>query len=387
MRRGAFNPPFFKPYSMSLTPSFSFGSNYTSVQGFVAPNIVEKELQAYDVVTYGATNTYPQEVEYALSRSSIASACVKTVTEFLYGEGFEDDFTARAIVNDKGETLDEVLHQACQQFAEYNGFALLLNANTLGEYTSIECFPFSYVRLGRPDEDGRLSHARVWDNWANESPRVYTSVNEIYSIPLFNPATVADEIAECESIEDYQGQLMYFTANGGFYPACSFDSSFEQVLATGNIPVFANNYIRNGFSNSCIIARKDVLSTEEERYANRAQFKELGGIRNAGKIGVVEGDFEILDISSTQGLDKQYVEIHERLKQDIVEQFQIPPVLLGRTRQGGFPNQDEMRDAYTFFNSKTRMYRRMISKQFAEIGANFVYDVGSNFAIQESKFV
>jgi hypothetical protein len=45
-----------------------------------------------------------------------------------------------------------------------------------------------------------------------------------------------------------------------------------------------------------------------------------------------------------------------------------------------------MIDAYTYYNAKTRMYRHMISKQYAEVANNFVYDIGSNFAIKETTF-
>lgn len=364
---------------------FGNGRNWATVQGFVAPKITEKELIAYDVLTYGATNSYPQEVEYALSRSSIASACVQTLCEFLYGDGFAEQFTADAVVNDKGQTLNEVLYLACQQLAKFNGFALLLNANVLGEYTSIECFPFEYVRLGVPT-DGVVDHVRVWDNWAYESPRQGANLGEVESINLFNPATVAEEISQCKHYSDYKGQVLYFTMNDGFYPASTFDSAFEQVLATGNIPAFTNNYIRNGFSSSALIARKDVID-DEERKRMYMNFESISGVRNAGNIALVEGDFALLDISSTQNLDKQYVEIHAKLKEDVRECFQQPSILHGSSRQGGFPNQEEMIHGYTYYNAKTRMYRKMLSKQFSEIGANFVYDIGSDFSIKETQFL
>lgn len=363
--------------------SYAFGQ----VQGYVEPTIYEKENIAYDVITFGRRNTYPQEVEFAVSRSSITKACVQTFAEFLYGDGFENELTANAVVNDKGQTANEVLWEVCRQFAMFKGFALFDNCNLAGQYTSIEAFPFTYVRLGIEDEDGYLKHARIWDNWAGESPRAYSNVGDIYTIKLFNPQKIQEQIAECGGIENYNGQLLYYTDNAGYYPECSFDSAFEQALANGNIPEFTNNYIRNGFSNSAIIVNETVGLLAEEKAQRMADLKALSGLRNAGKIGYVEGNFNLLDISSTQQLDKQYVEINEKIKDDIREVFQIPSVLLGSTRQGGFPNQDEMSDAYTYYNSKTRMYRHMISKQFAEIANNFVYDIGSNFAIKETSFL
>ena len=356
-----------------------------TVKGFVEPRIAEKELLAYDVMSYGATNSYPQEAEYAYCRSSIASACVQKLCEFLYGEGFNDNATALAVVNDKGDSLDELLYQVTQQMSLYNGFALLLNANILGQYTSIEIFPFEYVRLGIPNEDGELTHARVWDNWAGQSPRQTANLSEIYSIDLFNPLDIQEGIERCGGIENYKGQILYFTTNNGYYSRATFDSAFEQVLATGNIPVFTNNYIKNGFSSSALISRKDI-ETDEQRALMQAQFQGLSGIRNAGGIGVVEGDFELLDISSTQQLDKQYVEINERIKHDVIEVYQIPPILLGVNKNNGFPNKDELENAFTYYNSQTRMYRRMIAKQFAEIASNFVYFIGDDFTIEETKF-
>lgn len=360
---------------------------FSTLQGYVKQDTPIRDINGWGVVGFGASNTYPQECEYALSNSGIAGACIDTFTDFLFGDGFEDESAARAIVNDKGETLNEVLMQAVEQFATFYGFALLLNVNVLGEYTSIECFPFKDIRLSTPDAEGRYTTAKVWDNWAYESPRLAPSTADIATLPLFNPATILEEVEAYGGIERYPGQLLYFTMNGGYYTPCTFDRVFEQVLATGNIPKFANNFIRNGFSSSAIIVNKNVSPDADTRAQNLQMFnKHLGGIRNAGNMGYIEGEFELLDISNTAALDKQYVEIHERLKQDIIEAFQIPPILLGAQRHSGFPNQDEMRYAYTYYNSKTRKYRALIAKQFEEIARNFVYPIGENFTIKTAAF-
>lgn len=357
----------------------------------VAPPIFTEYYLPDDIVAYGSqesrANTYPQEIEYGLQRSSIANACAKVMAEFLYGEGFENEELANAIVNAKGQTANELLWQEANKLAKFGGISLFFNLALSGEYASVESYPFTFVRLGIPDEVNGYTHVRVWDNWAGESPRLHPSTAEIESIKLFNPERIRQDIMEAGGIENCNGQMMYCCMNGVEYPIAPSDCASEQVLATGNIPEFANKYIQNGFSASAVIVDEDGFPNDEElQRQEQRQIQRLSGLRNSGKIGLLYGKKKLMPLSQTSNLDKEYVEIHERLKQDIIEAYSIPPVLLGRTRQGGFPNADEMRDAYKLYNKKTTPYRHFLQRQFKKFGEKFIYSLGDDYTIRTANF-
>lgn len=368
------------------------GFNYRiggSIQGYVQPSIYQERIRGYDVETYGDYNTYPQEVDYAVNRSSIAMACVQTFAEFIFGEGFASQLTADSIVNDQGETMNDVLWQACKDYAKYRGFCLLLNANVLGEYTSIQSYPFTYVRLALQNEWGQYDRVKCWDNWANESPNRNNSLSNIETKYLFNPHELKAQIEECGGIANFKGQIYYFSEGTTYnrYPKCSFHAAMEEVLVSGNLSEFTNNYIRNGFSASAILVNPTIGSPEDSQ-RNAEQIRQMGGIREAGAIQYWEGSpLELVNLKDAQSLDKEYTVIDERNDAKIIRAFQLPNILLGSARQGGFPNQEEMSEATKYYNAKTSMNRKAVGKVFENIASHFAYPLGYDFKIQPTVYV
>ena len=176
----------------------SAGQIRTFSTGYVPQRVHVSENFGWDIIAFGRQNTYPQEIEYAVARSGIASACVKVFGEFLYGNGFEQG--GDLVVNTKGETLNTVLRQVCCEFALHAGFALLTNCNMNALYTSIECQTFSFVRLMRPHdgEGDRIEKAKISDDWAGESWKNSASPSFAKQIDLFNPHELSELVSEME---------------------------------------------------------------------------------------------------------------------------------------------------------------------------------------------
>ena len=352
------------------------GANFA--YGYVPPRVYHDEYTGQDIISYGRTNTYPQEVDYAVSRNGTATSCLKVFSEFLYGNGFADDKGA-VVVNAKGETLNEVLARACYDFAQYGGFSLWLNVDLNGDYTSIEHQPFTYVRLGIPDDRRNITQAHVSDNWAGESWRNDANTFDAVVVDLFNPDKILDQVAllegesEYEQIEEYKGQLMYFTLNGGFYGKSFFDSVIEQILSSGDLAEFDRRYIQNGFAGSVVISNKTVSVSDNEFEQRKEQYQQLGGVQKAGGIFYIEGDIQTIDLAGGGvSLTERYNSVKEGNKDDIIEALGIPQILVSRSRQGGgFPNQDEIINSFQFYNGNTKMYRDMIAKQFNKIAEHF----------------
>jgi hypothetical protein len=111
----------------------------------------------------------------------------------------------------------------------------------------------------------------------------------------------------------------------------------------------------------------------------------LSGSRSAGGIGYLEGKISSLPVTLNE-MNKQYEVIKEGLKDDIIEKMRVPPVLVSRTRQGGFPNQDEIINSFDYYNGVTEKYRRMLSRSLKEIMQNWVNPIQSDFAIAQTVY-
>lgn len=373
------------------------GYDYTAHQGFgirgfgyVPERVYRKEFPGLGIIGYGRENTYPQEIDLAVARSSVASACRKIFAEFLYGNGFADSRTANAIVNNKGQTNNDILLGVCYDMAGYFGMGIRLNANLLQEYTSMEREPFSYIRLSTPEgkerEAGHFTKVKVSDNWADESIYINKTYMDAEEVCLFDPGRILEQMEEAGGIGEYNGQILYFTTNGGFYPASPFDPAMAQILAQGDLSEFNSNTVKNGFSVSAVFINESESADDETFRNNVEQVTNFAGIRGAGGVGYMEGKISMLKPELTN-LTDQYNALRIGIKEDVVEAMGIPPILLGKSYNGGFPNQEELLNAFAFYNGNTEQYRRMISRQFEKIAENFAYDIGQDFTIARKQFL
>jgi hypothetical protein len=366
-----------------------YSANRLAHFGGVPRRVQYSESFGYNVIAYGANNSYPQEVRYAVQRSSIASACAKLFAEFLYGEGFKSG--GNIVVNREGYTLNDILLRVCRDYSIFYGFALRANYNGLGKYTDIQVEPFEQVRLCLPEDGGQTGKpeaVRISDDWAGESWRNSASPAMAETVGLFDPMGI--DTSDLEALREANGQVMYVTTNDCFYTESIFDPVIQQVLTSGDLASFDRNFVANGFSASQIFVNKSESVSDEAYARNTEQVGKLGGVRGAGGVYYLEGDIELLDISKGQKMSDQYVALRDALKDDIHEALNIPPVLLGRTRQGGFPNQDEMLNAFEYFNGLMTLHRQLICRYFNDLALHFAQPLlpeGEKFQILPKRFL
>ena len=347
------------------------------------------EEHSYKILQYGRRNSYPQEALYALNRSGTASSCVKALTAFTKGNGFANKAYGRAIINPEGDSINDLLGKVSKDFSVFEGFAIHFNVNMLGEYVNATWLPFWRVRWGMPNENGKIDHVRVWDNWANESTRFNANPAEIQSIKLFNPNpdVIMQEIEECGGIENYNGQVLYYTGDAEIYPSVSFDAVFDQVLTNGLQAEFDKNFIQNRYSSSTVFVNEDVSDDDEQFKRNKEEVAKLGGVQNAGSVSYMEGKISTLGTVMPE-FDKQHKVVKDSVKDDIIENYNIPPVLVSRTRQGGFPNQDEIINSFDYYNGMTQERRDLLSKMFFLFSSNWHFYLNSttNYDIMPKTF-
>ena len=331
---------------------------------------------SYQSISFGYSNTYPQAIEYAVQSSGVADGARDLIAKFLYGNGFistdsEIDF-GLMVVNEEGQTLNEVLWNACNDYALHNGFALLANVTLGAEYSSIECEPFKNIRLKSPadEKEDIICKALVWENWAYESPKTADSAINIQERPLFDPENILSGIEESGDIESYPGQILYAKRSKQIYPLSPFDSILEQVIADGDLSQHNRRMIRNGFKPSVVITNDNISQDALQREQNEEAIRQANADQNTGGAMYLEGSINVA--FPDQKAQNEQVRIQKNLlKEDINERLHIPPVLTGRTRNAGFPNTEEMENAYRYFNYILEQDRLFITKQFEKVLSRF----------------
>ena len=113
--------------------------------------------------------------------------------------------------------------------------------------------------------------------------------------------------------------------------------------------------------------------------------RNMTGTRQAGGVVYLEGKVRNLPVTINQ-MDKHYNTLKNSDKEDILERFRVPPVLVSRTRQGGFPNQDEIVNSFNYYNGVTQKYRDEVSRVFSKFMSYWRDDITSNFLIEPTTF-
>ena len=221
-----------------------------------------------DIFSYDSDNLYPEKIKAIGSRSHSTKTAIKTLSNFITGEGFEGDDIE---INDKGETGFDILRFVSNEKATI-GFALHLNYNVFGAITEINKIPFEFVRI-KSDQ----KKAVVRTDWSN-------CWNEALEYHLFNPKNAIKEIQEV-GIENYMGQILYFRGETeDIYPTARFDQVLDDAQFEAEAKIYKLSNIQNDFSLGGVIKYPSVLDSKQEIKDLKKSIQEVKGSANAGKI-------------------------------------------------------------------------------------------------------
>lgn len=323
----------------------------------------DREDLGRGIRSYGLDNFYPQIILQRLYASGNTTNAVEKTTKFVKGDGFLSPSIARAKCNQR-QTFNQLLSEIAWSLTVFRGFALHLNFNLLGQVTSIHHVPFEYCRIGEGEHDGQIA---VFKDWAGEYYK-NLPLSEIDYIDQWSPGFAAWEI---EDLTAYKGQIYYYSEDFGGYPAASFDPIVEEVETDARMKNYNLNVVKSGFSASHILEYPGRIETKEDEKRISEAVEPNMGDEGAGSIMVVEnpgGDTTPLRLHNVAlaDRDKMYLTTKEAVKSAIYNMYDIPPVLRGDERSGLF-NQEQMVDAYTYFNEITKASRETIEEVLNEI--------------------
>lgn len=349
-------------------------------------------IQRFDV-----DNLYPQRVQEIARRSYTTQSVIKRVADFLNGDGFIDTSLNSIRVNEHslfGTSLIKLLNQVSMSYATWNSVALHIGYDLNYRISSITHIPFEYCRMGLPDNDGRVWEIKYSTNWERDG-RKDTHDRRITCYPIFDPSpdVVAMQIDEAGGIDNYKGQILYYTPQYFQYPLCSFDAVIDHAQAQAELGMGKVANTQNSFLSSLAI----VFPGEFESDSERQQFQDLiankSGARNMGsRIGLQDrsGTKKASDIFQSltpPNLDRLFEFTEKSIVDAIMENEAMPKEILGVRPDTGMFNQQNMEQAYVYYNSITNNRRTIISEIFSVLLSNWQTPITTSAEIIPQKYV
>lgn len=334
---------------------------------------------------YGTGNDYPQKVLEIINSSGTGKTCFDTYISFVEGGGFTDTKLAEAVVNDKGERADSLLRKAAKDLKYFNGFAMLVKYDGMGEPIEYYNIPFEHCRL-EIQTSGKLSYTgrvAVHPDWTGITGLVFT-MDDVKFIYKFNPNTVITEMAQAGGPEQYLGQVLYYTADGEWeYPISPFDPIVTDMLTEESVSTVKHRNAKYNFLPAGILVRKGVKPRtldngqidpndpyNQEQIESAKMIQSMQGDQNACKIWVtdIDADEEMPELINfhTENFDSAYQNTEKTVQENIGKMFKVPPILRGIDIGAGF-GADLMNNAYDFMNSITGNERRMLETAFMDL--------------------
>ncbi len=351
------------------------------------PSSVFANTTGGEIVPYGLDNIYPQRIFDAISKSPTAKGCVKRLREFVFGLGTDG---GQEIVNREGETLNDVLSGAIDSYAKYFGFALHFNFNIFGQITEISVVDLRFIR-----KTADLKTAIIGE-WALNT---FSSFQDIMiEVDLYNPETLEERITLAGGIEEYKGQLLYFSADQQIYPTALIDSASTSANYEFESQIYTFANIKNGFSGNTIIKFPGMMlgeesqeeigsdtdvegidqtrNTDNETLSPISKFEQemhaMHGSESSGSTMLVEvpvnalgefKDFKMIENLTPTNVDTLFVNQNEKAENNILKVYTTPMILLGVASDGMF-NQESFNDAFNYKNADTEGDRVVIERVF-----------------------
>lgn len=329
-------------------------------------------------MNYDEDNAYPQRIEDIVNSSGTATACVRMKSRFLVGGGFADKTFYKAKVNKKGLTADQLLRKVGDNMSKIPYVAIHINYNALYQKVGNSYIPFAYVRLTDSEDKTHPNMVAIYDDW-DRTKCAKVKREKVDFINFYNPdpAVIQAEVEKAGGWANYKGQVYLWTPKGHEYPLADFDSVLEDMQTDSKSKTFKFRNITTNFMASHI-AVVDKFEDEGDREDFHESIEVFQGADDALKIMVVEkptdsSTFELQKVE-IQDVEHLYEYTEESVRDNIILNFLIPPVLLIRT-EGKLGTSTEIKDATAYYNGITADERLVIEEIFKEVFSNFATNI------------
>lgn len=352
------------------------------------PRYIDPYWSNLNIQAYGKDNLYPQRLFDLIRNSSVGGSCLDRYETFIEGDGLRNKEFSEFVCNRKGDTIDDLYRLIAQDMALYHGFALHVNYNMMCDIVEVTHIPFQQCRLEEESRDGKVVYINVHPDWTGKKTRkgnvIRVDKQNVKKIFCFNPRkeVVLAQIVKSGGIENYKGQVLWFSMDGKFiYPVPIYDKVVTNLSIDEGLDNVKYRNVRNNFLVSGMLIHKkgqnigvDPETGEQIEEEDSSKISEslsiFQGDENACALMdvTVQQDEDIPKFVSFEGnnFDKKYESTEASSTKKIYIAFGQEPWY--RILEGSLGFSSEiLTDAYSYYNSYVSKERRAISRELKKI--------------------
>ena len=348
-----------------------------------APRFDTAYQQRLNLQAWGNDNLYPQHLSRIAAASGTAELCLSRYCKFVEGNGFMDGLAGK-VLNESGETADDLLHRIAQDVSRYSGFALHVNYNLLCEVVEINHVPFEVCRLEECDDAGHVQHIITHPDWigrkTKNGKRITVDEQHVEHFNVFNPNpdAVREQILRAGGIDRYNGQILWCSMAGkNIYPTPIYDAVISDMSTEEGLGNIKNRNARNNFLTAAMLITKrgvpkfdqdgNDISAPTITPEDLAQFQ---GDERVGKLLLVELENdedkpEVVPFTANN-YDKDFTATDASVIERIYAQFHQELFYAIRIGKLGFSG-NVMADAYTYYAGEVTIEQRFISRGLSQL--------------------
>ena len=293
------------------------------------PDAKEVIRSGYDYVSWGKDNRFPQDLYDMYQNSAILQSVINGTADYVFGSGVISAFD---VVNDKYETLEDVVKKCVFDYLIFGGFAVQLMYKG-GKVESIYWLDFQKCR--RSEDEKKVFYSDDWGKYARKALE-YKS---------WTPDT---DKGTC--IFYYKGHK-----TRGIYPVPMYIGALKSVKISTEISNFHLSNITKGFASNAIISFNNGEPDDDTKARIEKDVKEkFCGTDNAGSFLLLfnESKDNACEIAKIQDdkFDLKYDALSKSVKEDIFIAFRATPTLFGLPNENNGFSKQEYLESFELYN-------------------------------------
>ena len=293
------------------------------------PDGKETVRSGYDYVSWGKDNRFPNDLYDMYQNSAILQSVINGTADYVFGNGIISAFD---VVNDKYETLEDVVKRCVFDLLIFGGFAIQLMYKG-GKVEAMYWLDFQKCR--KSEDEKKVYYSDDWGKYAKKALE-------------YNAWTPGTDKGTC--IFYYKGHK-----TRGIYPVPMYIGALKSIKISTEISNFHLNNITKGFASNAVISFNNGEPDEDTKARIEKDVKEkFCGTDNAGSFLLLFNDSkdnacEIAKIQDDK-FDEKYQSLAKYVKEDIFIAFRATPELFGLSVEGNGFSREEYLQAFALYN-------------------------------------
>ena len=312
------------------------------------PDGKETVRSGYDYVSWGKDNRFPNDLYDMYQNSAILQSVINGTADYVFGSGIISAFD---VVNDKYETLEDVVKRCVFDLLIFGGFAIQLMYKG-GKVEAMYWLDFQKCR--KSEDEKKIYYSDDWGKYAKKALE-------------YNAWTPDTDKGTC--IFYYKGHK-----TRGIYPVPMYIGALKSVKISTEISNFHLNNITKGFASNAVISFNNGEPDEDTKARIEKDVKEkFCGTDNAGSFLLLfnESKDNACEIAKIQDdkFDLKYDALAKSVKEDIFIAFRATPTLFGLPNENNGFSKQEYLESFELYNKTVVVpLQKDVERAFKSIG-------------------